>query len=54
MQSISSQKRRPKRKRIQKDPELDRLDSLSWKSSIPRDDALSAFIGSNDLEGGLN
>ncbi|XP_023514560.1 DEAD-box ATP-dependent RNA helicase 13 [Cucurbita pepo subsp. pepo] len=53
MQSISSQKRRPKRKRIQKDPELDRLDSLSWKSSIPRDDALSAFIGSNDLEGGF-
>lgn len=57
MESMSSQmlqKRRPKRKRTQKDPELERLDSLKWNSSIPSDDPLSAFIGSNELEGGLN
>ncbi|XP_038874423.1 DEAD-box ATP-dependent RNA helicase 13 isoform X2 [Benincasa hispida] len=53
MQSTSSQKRRLKRKKTQKDPELERLDSLPWNSSIPSDDTLSAFIGSNDLEGGF-
>ncbi|XP_022138452.1 DEAD-box ATP-dependent RNA helicase 13 isoform X2 [Momordica charantia] len=56
MESMSSQmlqKRRPKRKRTQKDPELERLDSLKWNSSIPSDDPLSAFIGSNELEGGF-
>ena len=52
-QSTSSQKRRLKRKKTQKDPEFERLDSLPWNSSIPIDDTLSAFIGSNDLEGGL-
>ncbi|TYK16777.1 DEAD-box ATP-dependent RNA helicase 13 [Cucumis melo var. makuwa] len=53
MQSMSSQKRRLKRKKTQKDPEFERLDSLPWNSSIPIDDTLSAFIGSNDLEGGF-
>lgn len=54
VQSMSSQNKRLKRKKTHKDPELERLDSLPWNSSIPNDDTLSAFIGSNDLEGGLN
>lgn len=53
VQSMSSQNKRLKRKKTHKDPELERLDSLPWNSSIPNDDTLSAFIGSNDLEGGF-
>jgi len=53
----TSSQRKLKRKRTlaKSDPELDRLNSLPWNSSLPQnddDDAFSIFIGSNELEGG--
>ncbi|KAE8721759.1 DEAD-box ATP-dependent RNA helicase 13 [Hibiscus syriacus] len=50
------EKKRKKRKRTKHDPELERLDSLPWNSSLPNeeeDDAFSLFIGSGDLDGGF-
>ncbi|KAE8721357.1 DEAD-box ATP-dependent RNA helicase 13 [Hibiscus syriacus] len=50
-----SKKKRQMRKRTKLDPELERLDSLHWNSSLPNeeeDDAFSLFIGSGDLDGG--
>ncbi|KAH1131188.1 hypothetical protein J1N35_002566 [Gossypium stocksii] len=40
-----------KRKRTKHDPELERLDSLPWNSSLPK--TFSLFIGSWDLDGGF-
>lgn len=55
-QSVSlSKKKNQKRKRTKHDPELERLDSLPWNSSLPNeeeDDTFSLFIGSGDLDGG--
>ncbi|QCE02784.1 ATP-dependent RNA helicase DDX24/MA [Vigna unguiculata] len=47
-----------KRKRTvaRSDPELERLNSLPWNSSLPQNDddgAFSLFIGTNELEGGF-
>ncbi|PPD95126.1 hypothetical protein GOBAR_DD07815 [Gossypium barbadense] len=56
-QSVSlSKKKNQNRKRTKHDPELERLDSLPWNSSLPNeeeDDAFSLFIGSGDLDGGF-
>ncbi|TYJ20248.1 hypothetical protein E1A91_A09G250400v1 [Gossypium mustelinum] len=57
-QSVSlSKKKNQKRKRTKHDPELERLDSLPWNSSLPNeeeeDDTFSLFIGSGDLDGGF-
>ncbi|XVE81965.1 hypothetical protein DITRI_Ditri15bG0108800 [Diplodiscus trichospermus] len=51
-----SKKKKQKRKRTKHDPEVERLDSLPWNSSLPdkdEDDAFSLFIGSGDLDGGF-
>ncbi|KAK6254651.1 hypothetical protein SCA6_015956 [Theobroma cacao] len=51
-----SKKRKQKRKRRVHDPELERLDSLPWNSSLrdkEEDDTFSLFIGSGDLDGGF-
>ncbi|GAV84775.1 DEAD domain-containing protein/Helicase_C domain-containing protein [Cephalotus follicularis] len=53
-EASQNSKKKQKRKRIQKDPELDRLDSLSWTSSLPQDDpSFSLFLGSSELGGGF-
>ncbi|CAJ1950042.1 unnamed protein product [Sphenostylis stenocarpa] len=52
----SQRKLKRKRTLAQSDPELDRLNSLPWNSSLPQnddDDVFSMFIGSNELEGGF-
>ncbi|KAK4263620.1 hypothetical protein QN277_029009 [Acacia crassicarpa] len=53
-ETSSQQKRKPKRKRSREDPELERLNSLSWNPSLSEnDDAFSLVVGSNELEGGF-
>uniref|UniRef100_A0A6M2EZX6 RNA helicase n=1 Tax=Populus davidiana TaxID=266767 RepID=A0A6M2EZX6_9ROSI len=49
----SKQSNNGKRKRTNIDPEIDRLDSLPWNSSISQDDPFSVIAGSHDLEGGF-
>lgn len=48
-----------KRARGEFDPQLERLESLPWSSSLPAsdggaDDDLSLFMGSNELDGGAS
>ncbi|XP_054776017.1 DEAD-box ATP-dependent RNA helicase 13 [Prosopis cineraria] len=46
--------RKPKRKRSRVDPELERLNSLSWNPSLTEnEDSFSLLVGSNELEGGF-
>ncbi|XP_058767695.1 DEAD-box ATP-dependent RNA helicase 13 isoform X2 [Vicia villosa] len=60
-EAATSSMRKAKRKNRSlktQDPELDRLESLPWNSSIPQqdeqdDNAFSLFTGSNELEGGF-
>jgi len=52
----SLKKLKRKRTVARSDPELERLNSLPWNSSLPQNDddgAFSLFIGTNELEGGL-
>ncbi|XP_017442305.1 DEAD-box ATP-dependent RNA helicase 13 [Vigna angularis] len=52
----SLKKLKRKRNLAKGDPELERLNSLPWNSSLPQnddDDAFSLFIGTNELEGGF-
>ncbi|XP_028803488.1 DEAD-box ATP-dependent RNA helicase 13 isoform X1 [Neltuma alba] len=50
----SAQHQKPKRKRSREDPELERLNSLSWNPSfVENDDPFSLLVGSNELEGGF-
>lgn len=52
--SAQHQKRKPKRKRSREDPELERLNSLSWNPSLTEnEDSFSLLVGSNELEGGF-
>nr|TKS12780.1 DEAD-box ATP-dependent RNA helicase 13 isoform X2 [Populus alba] len=51
--SKQSNNKKGKRKRTNIDPEIDRLDSLPWNSSISQDDPFSVIAGSHDLEGGF-
>ncbi|KAF7827946.1 DEAD-box ATP-dependent RNA helicase 13 [Senna tora] len=55
IETVSQQrKRKPKRKRTREDPELERLNSLSWNPALPEnDDPFSLVVGSNELEGGF-
>jgi len=50
--SKQSNNKKGKRKRTHIDPEIDRLDSLPWNSSISQDDPFSVIAGSHELEGG--
>ncbi|GKU85643.1 hypothetical protein SLEP1_g281 [Rubroshorea leprosula] len=52
--SLAKQKKKQKRKRTNSDPELDRLDSLRWNTSLPdnQDETFSLFFGSGELDGG--
>ncbi|KAL3577963.1 hypothetical protein D5086_019467 [Populus alba] len=52
--SKQSNNKKGKRKRTNIDPEIDRLDSLPWNSSISQDDPFSVIAGSHDLEGVSN
>ncbi|XP_027908143.1 DEAD-box ATP-dependent RNA helicase 13 isoform X2 [Vigna unguiculata] len=52
----SLKKLKRKRTVARSDPELERLNSLPWNSSLPQNDddgAFSLFIGTNELEGGF-
>ncbi|KAG6757283.1 hypothetical protein POTOM_037590 [Populus tomentosa] len=51
--SKQSNNKKGKRKRTHIDPEIDRLDSLPWNSSISQDDPFSVIAGSHELEGGF-
>ncbi|XP_004509501.1 DEAD-box ATP-dependent RNA helicase 13 [Cicer arietinum] len=55
--SLMQKTKRKKRTLEHKDPELDRLESLPWNSSLPQhnddDNSFSLFTGSNELEGGF-
>ncbi|GAB4851389.1 hypothetical protein Ancab_030792 [Ancistrocladus abbreviatus] len=44
---------RKSKKRVVDNPELERLDSLSWNSSMLDDEPLSLLAGSNTIEGGF-
>lgn len=54
LSSIPSKKmKNPKRKRTAQNPDLERIDSLSWIPSLPNDDPFSVLAGTNELEGGF-
>ncbi|GLT42068.1 hypothetical protein SLA2020_160900 [Shorea laevis] len=51
--SLAKQKKKQKRKRMNSNPELGRLDSLRWNTSLPdnQDETFFLFFGSGELDG---